>query len=321
MSILKRILSGIGNSRDRQVCRDGYEYAAGELLIDPRGCTVRRLEEKVKDETRRHGHDWFLLGIEAALRDFKRIAAAVPGEEIHVDVAGDDVYVLPLQPSGMGTPRFVVHVPAVSHLEWSQTLLDGETVTLSQAEEAVAKLGEGWRLPTRQELESLLDLSRHDPAIDTSRYPDAKSCAYWTGTPCAWNSAGRWVVDFGYGGVDGPYRDSHACVRAVRDEDEGWGESDRAQGSQGAEAIGWVHSKHLKELEGGHPIRVYHPDTPVVFDSKVPVYTQPQPAVPEGWRAILEEALAMMTSQPMTLERQADAVTGVRSLLESIQRT
>ena len=25
----------------------------------------------------------------------------------------------------------------------------------------------------------------------------------------------------------------------------------RTQGSQGAEAIGWVHSKHLQELEGG----------------------------------------------------------------------
>lgn len=52
-------------------------------------------------------------------------------------------------------------------------------------------------------------------------------------------------------------------------------------------------------------------------DDWTPLYTQPQPAVPEGWRAILEEALAMMTSQPMTLERQADAVTGVRSLLST----
>lgn len=60
----------------------------------------------------------------------------------------------------------------------------------------------------------------------------------------------------------------------------------RAQGSQGAFPIGWVHSKHLKELEGGHPIRVYHQDTPVVFDSKVPVYTQPQPAVPEESRPL-----------------------------------
>ena len=106
---------------------------------------------------------------------------------------------------------------AEQQLEWSQTLLDGETVTLSDAEEAVANLGEGWRLPTRQELESLLDLSRHDPAIDTSIYPDTQSRAYWTSTPCAWNSAARWVVDFDLGSVDGSYRDyGNACVRAVR---------------------------------------------------------------------------------------------------------
>ena len=104
----------------------------------------------------------------------------------------------------------------LQQLEWSQTLLDGETVTLSDAEEAVAKLGEGWRLPTRQELESLLDLSRHDPAIDTSNYPDTKSCAYWTSTPCAWNSAARWVVYFGYGYVADDDRNHYACVRAVR---------------------------------------------------------------------------------------------------------
>ncbi|WP_138436368.1 Lcl C-terminal domain-containing protein [Marinobacter shengliensis] len=105
---------------------------------------------------------------------------------------------------------------AEQQLEWSQTLLDGEAVTLSEAEEAVAKLGEGWRLPTRQELESLLDLSRHDPAIDTSKYPDTKSCAYWTSTPCAWNNAARWVVFFLLGGVDADLRGYGACVRAVR---------------------------------------------------------------------------------------------------------
>lgn len=33
------------------------------------------------------------------------------GEEIHVNLT-DGVYTLPLQPSGMESPRFVVHVPA-----------------------------------------------------------------------------------------------------------------------------------------------------------------------------------------------------------------
>ncbi|MEN3158258.1 DUF1566 domain-containing protein [Alkalimonas sp. NCh-2] len=101
-------------------------------------------------------------------------------------------------------------------LEWSATLLDGESVTYEKAEKAVAELGECWRLPTRQELESLLDLTRHEPAIDTEKYPDTKSTYYWTSTPCAWNSAARWVVYFGNGDVLDHPQDYHACVRAVR---------------------------------------------------------------------------------------------------------
>ena len=102
------------------------------------------------------------------------------------------------------------------NLEWSNTLLDGERVDYSAAEKAVEKLGDGWRLPTRQELESLLDLSRHEPAIDTDKYPDTKSACYWTSSKCAWNEAARWVVHFDLGLVVGGHQDSLACVRAVR---------------------------------------------------------------------------------------------------------
>lgn len=38
--------------------------------------------------------------------------APTKGEEIHVNVDGDSVYTLPLEPTGMAAPRFVVHVPA-----------------------------------------------------------------------------------------------------------------------------------------------------------------------------------------------------------------
>lgn len=102
-------------------------------------------------------------------------------------------------------------------LEWSKTLLDGRRVTYKQAEEAVAELGDGWRLPTRRELESLLDLSRCNPAIDVEKYPDTEDYAYWTSTPYAWNPAvARWVVDFGSGVVLGGPHGFGACVRAVR---------------------------------------------------------------------------------------------------------
>lgn len=106
--------------------------------------------------------------------------------------------------------------PAVDNLEWSGSLLDGKSVDYKAALAAVEALGEGWRLPTRLELESLLDLSRHDPAIDTEKFPDTKSTWYWTSSTCAWNDAAVWVVSFHLGIVYDYPRNYSACVRAVR---------------------------------------------------------------------------------------------------------
>ncbi|WP_346839794.1 DUF1566 domain-containing protein [Microbulbifer sp. SAOS-129_SWC] len=115
------------------------------------------------------------------------------------------------------TPNTETNTEAAStELEWSETLLDGEDVTYEAAEQAIAELGEGWRMPTRKELESLIDTSRYNPAIDTEKFPDTKSDWYWTSTPCAWNDAAVWVVDFSYGYVTDDRRYDSACVRAVR---------------------------------------------------------------------------------------------------------
>ncbi|MEW5251615.1 Lcl C-terminal domain-containing protein [Microbulbifer sp. 2201CG32-9] len=103
-----------------------------------------------------------------------------------------------------------------ANLEWSSTLLDGAAVTHEAAEKAVTELGNGWRLPRVDELATLVDRSRHDPAIDTERFPDTRSRAYWTSTPCTWNAAAVWVVLFYDGYVLTGYRLSSACVRAVR---------------------------------------------------------------------------------------------------------
>ena len=106
---------------------------------------------------------------------------------------------------------------AVTQLEWSATLCDGKNVDYATAEKACAALGEGWRLPTRQELESILDLTRHKPAIDTARFPDTKSDWYWTSTPCAWSPDYAWFVSCCDGHVDFVLRgDDSCCVRAVR---------------------------------------------------------------------------------------------------------
>jgi hypothetical protein len=89
--------------------------------------------------------------------------------------------------------------PSASALEWSATLCNRERVDYDDAVSACEALGEGWRLPTRTELLSLVDDTRHDPAIDTALYPDTQSGAYWTSTPCAWALSSAWIVYFGYG--------------------------------------------------------------------------------------------------------------------------
>lgn len=124
--------------------------------------------------------------------------------------------------TGQAAPFATVTIttPATT-LEWSPTLLDGRRVDYKAAAEAVAALGEGWRLPTRAELVSLVDDTRLGPAINTDLFPDTKSTWYWTGTPCKWDedsgeNAARWVVSFSYGIVNDYGIFNDACVRAVR---------------------------------------------------------------------------------------------------------
>jgi len=105
---------------------------------------------------------------------------------------------------------------SVHSLEWSEPLLDGRRVSFKDAEKAVEALGDGWRLPTLKELQSIVDYDRHNPAIDTDKFPNTKSEPFWTNSPCAWNKSARWVVGFYGGVVGGNYDGGTACVRACR---------------------------------------------------------------------------------------------------------
>ena len=65
-------------------------------------------------------------------------------------------------------------------------------------------LGGGWRLPERFELEGLLDLARHDPALPQGHpFTNVQSAYYWSATTYAYGTSRAWIVFMRYGYVHG----------------------------------------------------------------------------------------------------------------------
>ncbi|HNA22009.1 MAG TPA: DUF1566 domain-containing protein, partial [Agitococcus sp.] len=56
-----------------------------------------------------------------------------------------------------------------------------------------------WRLPTKQELHSIVNYGKYNPAIDTAYFPNTVNSWYWSSSPVAYNSYLAWIVNFGYG--------------------------------------------------------------------------------------------------------------------------
>lgn len=102
-----------------------------------------------------------------------------------------------------------------TNLVWSKNTI-AKDVDFADAEKAVTALGDGWRLPTVDELETLVDRTRHSPATDTEAFPDTESDWYWSSTPHAKYTSAVWVVGFSFGSVLDYGRSGYGCVRAVR---------------------------------------------------------------------------------------------------------
>jgi hypothetical protein len=76
----------------------------------------------------------------------------------------------------------------------------------------------GWRLPTKLELESLVDfgVASPGPTIDSTAFPSTPAEAFWTSTPYGGGSGGAWYVYFHRGSSHGDDRTSTYWVRCVR---------------------------------------------------------------------------------------------------------
>lgn len=139
-------------------------------------------------------------------------AAAPKPRFIKIDAAGDRLAADAKQWAGV--------LDTQHQLLWSAEEVGSERVNHADATKACAELilcGGPARLPTRAELLTLVDDTRHEPAIDLAFFPSCRSNWYWTSTPAAWSPASfAWLVYFDYGSAGSGPRDGDAFVRAVR---------------------------------------------------------------------------------------------------------
>jgi hypothetical protein len=74
----------------------------------------------------------------------------------------------------------------------------------------------GWRLPTSDELSSIVDMAREDPAIDVEAFPSTRAETFWSSSTVAGSPDEAWYVSFGWGFVGNGKMSFNNRVRCAR---------------------------------------------------------------------------------------------------------
>ena len=134
------------------------------------------------------------------------------------------------QPRQLTEPRYmkqrnaegdhIITRDAANGLEWDISDFGGKEFTFDKAQKACAELRTGehsdWRLPTIQELLTLVDYTRSDPAIDKEYFPNCKPSWYRTSTPYAPLAGYSWIVYFGVGFASGVHHGNGSSSASAR---------------------------------------------------------------------------------------------------------
>lgn len=73
-----------------------------------------------------------------------------------------------------------------------------------------------WRLPNKNELESIVEGRCVSPAINAKVFPATPAAYYWSSSPYAGVAHGAWSIDFGYGTVNATIKSGKINLRLVR---------------------------------------------------------------------------------------------------------
>lgn len=108
-------------------------------------------------------------------------------------------------------------------MSWNGKTCTGDATTFINekakkfALEVARTSGTAWRLPILDELSSIIDPSRANPAIDPKAFPGTPATFFWTISPEVFNENYAWYIDFANGVVHLDYdRKLPYAVRLVR---------------------------------------------------------------------------------------------------------
>jgi hypothetical protein len=73
-----------------------------------------------------------------------------------------------------------------------------------------------WRLPNKNELETIFEESCSSPAINERVFPATPPAYFWSSSPYSGLANGAWSVDFGYGAVNASVKNGSLHARLVR---------------------------------------------------------------------------------------------------------
>ena len=121
--------------------------------------------------------------------------------------------------TGNGTGNGTVY-DTKSKLTWQQTA-PATTYTWDDAKSYCAGVGAslagtGWRVPTVEELRTIVDPTQGNPSIDSTIFPSTPADRFWSSSPVARSPSNAWAVFFDSGQAYSFDVSLKSCVRCVR---------------------------------------------------------------------------------------------------------
>jgi hypothetical protein len=163
----------------------------------------------------------FCTGQDKCYNNSSEMICSAPEEDFY----GQDAqyaelgYCIPKSYTVSGTAPEEIVTDNNTGLQWQRTL-PGSTYTWQNAINYCSNLTYGghsdWRLPSVEELETLVDYGRYNPAIDTDAFPGTPSSRFWSSSSYVDDPNGAWHVDFGNGYVDNYNKTGNGNAGCVR---------------------------------------------------------------------------------------------------------